>query len=73
MAKTTSPIQEATYYAALQLVGQIDHTLHTGLHHYRTTTGHLLTSLDEVVRAILDDSLLTERSAQVPEVQDESG
>ena len=50
--------QEATYYAAMELVAQIDEDLTRGIRHYRTKAGVLLTSLDEVVRAILEDNLL---------------
>ena len=50
--------QEATYYAALELVARIDEELTRGIRHYRDKTGLLLTTLDEVVRAILDDNLL---------------
>ena len=50
--------QEATYYAALELVAQIDEDLTRGVRHYRNKTGLLLTTLDEVVQAILDDNLL---------------
>jgi len=50
--------QEATYYAALELVAQIDEELTRGVRHYRTKAGRLLTTLDEVVLAILDDNLL---------------
>jgi hypothetical protein len=51
--------QEATYNAALELVARIDEDLTRGVRHYRTKAGVLLTTLDEVVRAILDDNLLT--------------
>ncbi len=50
--------QEATYFAALELVARIDEDLTRGIRHYRTKAGVLLTTLDEVVRAILDDNLL---------------
>ena len=50
--------QEATYYAALELVAQIDENLTRGVRHYRDKAGVLLTTLDEVIRAILDDNLL---------------
>lgn len=50
--------QEATYYAALELVARIDEDLTRGVRHYRNKAGTLLTSLDEVVQAILDDNLL---------------
>ncbi len=58
--------QEATYYAAMELVARIDEDLTRGVRHYRTKAGILLNTLDEVVRAILDDNLL------IPEEQ-ESG
>jgi len=50
--------QEATYYAALELVTRIDEDLTRGVRHYRNKAGVLLNTLDEVVRAILDDNLL---------------
>ena len=50
--------QEATYHAALELVARIDEDLTRGVRHYRTKAGVLLTTLDEVIRAILDDNLL---------------
>jgi len=52
--------QEATYYAALELVARIDEDLTRGIRHYRTKAGLLLTTLDEVVQAILDDNLMFE-------------
>jgi DNA-binding ferritin-like protein len=56
--------QEATYYAALELVAQIDEDLTRGVRHYRNKAGVLLTTLDEVVRAIIDNNLL------IPEEQE---
>ena len=56
--------QEATYYAALELVERIDEDLTRGVRHYRDKAGILLTTLDEVVRAIIDDNLL------IPEEQE---
>lgn len=50
--------QDSTYYAAVELVARIDHDLSRGVRHYRTKAGQLLNTLDEVVRAILDDNLL---------------
>ena len=50
--------REATYSAALELVARIDDDLTRGIRHYRNKTGLLLTTLDEVVRAILEDNLL---------------
>jgi hypothetical protein len=56
--KSTISEQEATYRAALELVARIDEDLTRGVRHYRTKAGLLLTTLDEVVRAILDNNLL---------------
>lgn len=56
--------QEVAYYAALELVARIDEDLTRGVRHYRNKAGVLLNTLDEVVRAILDDNLL------VPEEQE---
>lgn len=56
--------QEAAYYAALELVARIDEELTRGIRHYRNKAGVLLTSLDQVVHAILHDDL------QTPETQD---
>jgi hypothetical protein len=50
--------REAVYYAALKLVAGIDEDLTRGIRHYRNKAGMLLTTLDEVVRAILNDDLL---------------
>lgn len=50
--------QEATYQAALELVAIIDENLTRGVFHYRNKAGVLLTTLDEVIHAILDDNLL---------------
>jgi len=55
------------FYAALELVEQIDHNLDKGLRHYRAKSGTLLTTLDQVVRAILDDNLLLEEQPLVEE------
>jgi len=48
------------YWAALALVEHIDETLTAGTQHYRTKTGQLLRTLDEVVNAILADNLVWE-------------
>ena len=50
--------QEATYEAALELVARIDEDLTRGIKHYRNTAGRLLTTLDEVINAILNNDLL---------------
>jgi hypothetical protein len=54
----TAAEREATYQAALKLVARIDEDLTRGIRHYRNKAGVLLTTLDEVVRAILDNDLL---------------
>jgi len=58
--------KEASYNAALNLVAQIDEDLTRGTRHYRTKNGELLTTLDQVVNAILADNLL------LPQVQEET-
>jgi len=55
-AKTSE--QEATYEAALELVARIDEDLTRGIRHYRNKGGKLLTTLDEVINAILSNDLL---------------
>lgn len=50
--------REVAYQAALKLVARIDEDLTRGIRHYRTRAGELLTTLDEVVRAILGNDLL---------------
>lgn len=46
------------YLTALELVARIDEDLTRGVRHYRTTAGELLTTLDQVVVAILAGDLL---------------
>lgn len=53
----SSQNRRATYAAALLLVGIIDATQKRGIIHYRTKAGRLLVTLDEVIRAILEDEL----------------
>ena len=62
------PVSEsdATYYAALKLVARIDEDLSRGVRHFRNKAGILLTTLDQVVNAILTDDL------SVPEVLEEA-
>ena len=55
--------QEAAYEAALELVASIDEHLAKGTKHYRTTSGRLLRTLDEVVNAIMTNTLQTEEEA----------
>lgn len=50
--------QDATYHAALELVAQIDEGVTRGTGHYYTKSGRLLTTLDEVIRAILSGDLM---------------
>lgn len=64
LGRTRAPEAEATYEAALQLVSLIDNDLAKGIRHYRDKSGHLLTSLEEVVNAILADNLLQEPAYQ---------
>jgi hypothetical protein len=48
---------DARYAAALKLVQAIDHNLRNGTQHYYDTQGKLLRTLDEVINAMLTDSL----------------
>ena len=50
--------KEATYEAALDLVGEIDFNLTTGSGHYYNSMGERLATLEEVVRAILGNDLI---------------
>ncbi len=52
---------DARYAAALRLVQTIDRDLQKGTRHFYDATGRLLLSLDEVVQAILTDSLVVDR------------
>ena len=54
----TTTEREAAYQAALKLVARIDEDLTRGTGHYRNKAGALLRTLDEVVRAILDNDLM---------------
>lgn len=58
--------REAAYQAALKLVARIDEELRQGIRHYRNRAGELLTTLDEVVRAILGNDLLMPEEIAVP-------
>ena len=49
--------QADTYQTAYQLVEQIEQHLASGTKHYRTKSGALLRTLDQVVNAILADNL----------------
>lgn len=48
---------DAAYRLALRLVAIIDRDLTLGIRHYWHCDGHLLTTLDQVVRAIIDREL----------------
>jgi len=54
---TEAEIRESTYYFWLELVARIDEDLSRGTCHFRNRAGVLLNTLDEVVRAILDDNI----------------
>jgi hypothetical protein len=58
LVKGHSTEQTQAYEAALLLVRHIDATLIAGTCHYRTKSGQLLRTLDEVVNAILADNLI---------------
>lgn len=60
--------QEDAYYAALKLVARIDEDLTKGIRHYRNKAGILLTTLDEVVHAILDNDLLLDEQPETERV-----
>ena len=61
---TTISEPEATYQAALKLVARIDDDLTRGVRHYRNKAGKLLMTLDEVVRAILENDLLLDEERE---------
>lgn len=65
--------REATYQAALKLVARIDDDLRRGIRHYRNRAGELLRTLDEVVRAILNDDLMTPEEAKAAQKQAAKG
>jgi hypothetical protein len=62
--------EDARYAAALRLVQAIDRDLQRGTRHYYDGTGKLLLSLDEVVQAILNDTLMVEKPAGFSRGQD---
>lgn len=55
---------DARYAAALKLVQVIDHNLRNGTQHYYDTQGRLLSTLDEVIHAMLSDSLAPGKPAK---------
>jgi hypothetical protein len=60
LVKPRTHERTAAYLAALELVQYIDESLSKGSQHYRTKSGQLLRTLDEVVHAILADNLVWE-------------
>jgi hypothetical protein len=58
---------DARYAAALKLVQAIDHNLRNGTQHYYDTQGKLLNSLDEVIHAMLTDSLAPGKPTEYPQ------
>ncbi len=54
---------DVRYAAALKLVQTIDLNLQRGTHHYYDTRGRLLSTLDEVIQAMLTDSLALSQPA----------
>jgi hypothetical protein len=57
---------DARYAAALKVVQAIDRNLRTGTRHYYDTQGRLLATLDEVIRALLSDTLALDHPADQP-------
>ena len=62
--RTLTDDADARYAAALHLVQAIDGDLQKGTRHFHNSAGKLLLSLDEVVQAILNDDLVTDRAAR---------
>lgn len=58
---------DARYAAALRLVQAIDHNLRNGTQHYYDTQGRLLQTLDEVIHAMLSDSLAPNKPVEYPQ------
>lgn len=50
-------VAELKYWAALQVVQEVDEHLKRGTRHYRNRDGQLLETLDEVVKAIMEGRL----------------
>lgn len=50
-------LQQQAYYPAFELAEKIETGLRLGIRHYRDRQGKLLRTLDQVIRAILDDNL----------------
>lgn len=63
--------REAVFQRALAYVEAVDTDLTSGRRYYRTKAGMLLTTLDEVVRAILADDLVIGEASKVGPMTDE--
>ena len=50
-------MKQKTYRLALLIVAQIDAHLSHGTRHYRNKAGELLATLEQVIRAILENDL----------------
>jgi hypothetical protein len=64
---------DARYAAALKLVQTIDRNLQNGTRHYYATDGRLLSSLDEVIHALLTDTLAAEKPEEESQVSETMG
>jgi hypothetical protein len=65
-SKGHSDDADARYAAALKVVQAIDRNLRTGTRHYYDTQGRLLNTLDEVIHALLTDTLALDHPAAQP-------
>lgn len=62
------PIDPATYQAAYELIATIDARLRRRTVHYYDTAGNLLWTLDQVVRAIMENRLAIAPPSPTPYV-----
>ena len=60
MTQDLHPNLEIIYPDALALVQHLDQHLTANTRHYRNRTGDLLTNLDQLINAILEDNLQPE-------------
>ena len=65
-SKRQSDDADARYAAALKVVQAIDRNLRTGTRHYYDTQGRLLATLDEVIHALLTDTLELDHPGDQP-------